>query len=179
MTTTDLGSQPRLTQMKALPIRTSSQPGPLPSYISKTKGAAFHYEERHFWNVVETKVGVSGRRSRKRWKQQLPSTRVLMCGSCRSPRNTNLRLREYRTHVEANMRLRAASRASCARSIVSPPPGHKHRATPPPPPLLTCSFLTNLAEKEQTGDENLAPEKWRVHGVGGEIARLETEAAPL
>lgn len=43
-------------------------------------------------------------------------------------------------------------------------------------------FLTDLAEKEQTGDENLGPRKWLFHGAGGgadgggaKIAGLETE----
>lgn len=34
-------------------------------------------------------------------------------------------------------------------------------------PSLTSSFLTDLAEKKQTGDENLGPRRWRFHGPEG------------
>lgn len=95
------------------PITTTdlcSQPGQ--SSISTTKGAAFRRQGRT--TLLECgrneELGFSRRRCGERWNhgnQQLPSTHVRTCGSCQRPRN--LRLREYRTHVEANMRLCAAS----------------------------------------------------------------------
>lgn len=41
--------------------------------------------------------------------------------------------------------------------------------------FLASQFLTDLAEKEQLGNNNVGPGNWSLHGVGERVKRKEAE----